>query len=90
VALGLLLGKLMDDHKLKADPKRVRAAIDDIALSYEDPQQVVNWYYSNKEQLSQVEGMVLEDQVVDVILANGQVAEEYIPFGELMQPQAGA
>lgn len=90
VALGLLLGKLMEDLKLKADPKRVRAAIDDIALSYEDPQQVVNWYYSNKEQLSQVEGMVLEDQVVDAILAQAQVTEERIAFSELMQPQSQA
>ncbi|NJD05127.1 MAG: trigger factor [Methylococcaceae bacterium] len=90
VVLGLALGKLMEDHNVKADPKRVRAVIDDIALSYEDPQQVVNWYYSNKEQLSQVEGMVLEDQVVDIVLSHAQVTEEQIPFGELMQPQSGA
>jgi len=90
VALGLLLGKLMEDAKIKVDPKRVRAMIEDMALSYEDPQQVVNWYYSNKEQLSQVEGAVLEDQVVDLVLAKARVSEEFIPFQVLMQPQAQA
>jgi trigger factor len=87
VALAMILGRLIDSERIKVDSKRVRAAIDDLSLSYEDPSQVVNWYYSNKEQLSQVENMVLEDQVVDAVLAKAQVSEESVLFKDLMQPQ---
>ena len=86
VALGLLLGRLIEAEKLRVDSKRVRAAVEDMSLSYENPEQVVNWYYANKDQLSQVENMVLEDQVVDLILSKAQVTEEQVPFADLMQP----
>ncbi|MFM8333815.1 MAG: trigger factor [Candidatus Methylumidiphilus sp.] len=85
VVLGLLINKIIEENKLKVDPVRVRAAIDDLALSYEDPQEVVNWYYSNREQLAQVQNLVMEDQVVDLILAQGKVTERKLPFNELMR-----
>jgi trigger factor len=43
----------------------VRAAIEEIASTYQDPEEVINWYYSNQEQLTSVESKVLEDSVVD-------------------------
>lgn len=91
VALGLLLNRIIELNQIKVDQKRVRAAIDDLSLSYEDPQEVINWYYSNKDQLNQVQNMVVEDQVVDLILEKAKVTEQKISFKDLlMQPQAGA
>lgn len=84
VALGLLIGRIVELEQIKVSPERVRAAVEELSLSYEDPQQVVNWYYSNRDQLGQVQGMVLEDQVVDTILARAQTTEEKLPFGALM------
>ncbi|CAG1021933.1 partial Trigger factor, partial [Methylococcales bacterium] len=54
------------------------------------PQEVVNWYYSNRDQLSQVQNMVVEDQVVDLILERAKVNERKIGFKELMQQPAEA
>lgn len=87
VALALILNKIMQTSKLSVDQKRVRAAVEELAVSYENPEQVVGWYYSNRTALEQVENMVLEDQVVDAVLEKAKVADEKISFKDLMQPK---
>lgn len=90
VALGLLLNRIIEVNQVKVDSARVRSAIDELALSYEDPQEVVNWYYSNRDQLTQVQNMVVEDQVVDIILDRAKVNERKISFKDLMQQPPAA
>jgi len=90
VALGLLINRIIEDNQVKVDAGRVRATIEELALSYEDSAEVVNWYYSNREQLTQVQNMVIEDQVVDLILTRANVTERNIGFKELMQQPAEA
>jgi trigger factor len=90
VALGLLLSKLIDANKLSVDRKRVRAAIEEQAQSYEVPEQVVNWYYSDKNNLREIENLVLEDQVVDLILSKATVTEQSVDFAQLMAPASAA
>ena len=85
VALGLILNKIIEGERVKVDPGKVRKAIEEIAMSYENPEQVVQWYYSNQDQLHQVENIVIEDQAVDAVLAKAQVVEEGIAFKDLMQ-----
>jgi trigger factor len=75
VKVGLVVNELINTHGLKSDPTRVRQRIEDIASTYVQPEQVINWYYSNQTQLSQIEMAVLEDQVVEHILANATVSE---------------
>ena len=58
---------------MKADEERVKARIEEMAAGYADPSQVVSYYYSNPEQLQQIEMAVLEDQVVDHILEQAAV-----------------
>ncbi len=90
VALGLLLNRIIETNQVKVDANRVRATIEDLAVSYEDPQEVVNWYYANRDQLAQVQNMVIEDQVVDLILSQAKVSERNIGFKELMQQPSEA
>lgn len=87
VTLGLLLAEISRQHELKVDGDRVRETIERFASTYEKPEDVVKWYYSNKEQLSNVESMVLEDQLVDWILERAQVSDDPMTFDELMNPQ---
>lgn len=84
VKLGLIMSEIIKRNGLKADPARVRAVVDNMASSYEQPQEVVNWYYSDKRHLADVESVVLEDQVVEWAL--GQAAVEEIPqdFAQIM------
>lgn len=86
VMLGLLVGEVINSSSLKVDATRVRVLIEEIAESYETPAEVVDWYYGNKEQLQQVEAVVLEDQVVDTLLAEAQVTDKAMPYEEVLRP----
>lgn len=88
VALGLILGEVIQQKQLQADPARVREAIEDIASTYEEPQQVINWYYGNQEQLQAMESAVLEDQVFDIILEQADVKEKEVSYDALINPQS--
>src|SRR5690606_38006540 len=69
VTLGLIVGEIVKYAKLQPDAKRVKAMIEDIASTYQEPQEVIDYYISNRELLAGVESAVLEDQVVDYILS---------------------
>lgn len=84
VALALVLGKIIDGHALRADAGRVRLAVDELAASYEDPEEVVRWYYADPSRLQDIENMTMEDQIVDLILAEAKTREETIDFQQLM------
>lgn len=76
VSLGLLISQIIKDQNLSVDADRVKAVINEVAESYETPEEVVNYYYGNRDQLAQVEAMVLEDQVVDAVLAAAKVVDQ--------------
>ncbi len=86
VSLGLLVGEVIKSTELKVDAERVKTLIEEVAESYEQPSEVVNWYYGNKEQLQQVEAVVLEDQVVDAILAQAQVSDKATAYEDVLRP----
>jgi len=85
VALGLLLGEVIRRENLKADPARVRSVVEEMASTYEEPQEVINWYYGNREQLASVEAVVLEDQVIDTILERATVSEVPCSYEEALR-----
>ncbi len=84
VSLGLLLSSLVESKEITADADKVREAIDEIASSYDAKEEVVNYYYGNEQQLAQVEAMVMEDQVVEDLMASSTVVDEILNYGELM------
>jgi trigger factor len=88
VKLGLILGEVIKQRGMRAEPAKVREAIEDIAATYESPEEVINWYYSNKDQLDAVESAVLEDQVFEVIFEQAQLEERAVSYEELTRPKA--
>ncbi len=87
VGLGLLVGELIREKGFKADAEKVRARIDEMAESYEDPASVLAWYYQDKTRLSGVEALVLEDQVVDWLLSEIKTEDVAKTFDDIMQAQ---
>ena len=84
VSLGLILGEVVRKHNLNAKPEQVRAAVEEQAQSYEHPQEVVKWFYQSQDRLRDIEGMVLEENVVTWALAAAKVEDKAITFDELM------
>jgi trigger factor len=86
VTLGLIIAEVLGSNNIELDEARVRQKIEQFAQSYEDPQQVIDYYYSNKEQLSGIQNLVLEDQVVDWVLDQVTVEDTAKGFDEVMNP----
>jgi trigger factor len=84
VRLGLVMAEMVKEKGLQARPEQVRALVQEMAASYENPAEVVRWYYSQPQQLAQVEALVIEQNVVDWVLSNAGVSDKQIAFDELM------
>ena len=83
---GLMLAQLVSDHELSPDPGAVRAEIERMAATYEDPAQVVSWFYSDPSRLRPVETRLVEQQAIEATLARVKVVDEPSEFDELMNP----
>ena len=90
VSLQLILAEIIKINELKADPKKVREMVEHAASGYEDPDSVVNWYYSDKKNLAEVEVLVLEDNVIDWVLEHANVVEKKCTFDEIMNKRQTA
>ena len=84
VALGLIIGETVKKHDLAAKPNQVRALVEEQAQSYEEPTEVVKWFYSQPERLAEFEGLVVEDNVVAWVLQQAKVVDKPVAFEELM------
>ena len=90
VALGLIIAELVRREKLQAKPEQVKALVTETAQTYEQPEAVVRWHYEKPERLRDFEAMVLEQNVVDWILARAKVTDEPATFEQVMGPRAAA
>ncbi|SEQ64655.1 trigger factor [Giesbergeria anulus] len=84
VRLGLVVAELVRANELQAKPEQLKAHIDDLAASYEKPEDVVRWYFGDRQRLAQVEAVVIENNVSDFVLGQAKVTEKAIAFDELM------
>lgn len=90
VKLGLVLAELVKANELQAKPEQIRAEVDEFAKSYEDPKEVVRWYYSNQQRLAEMEAFVVESNVVDFVLGKAKVTDKEVSFEELASATAQA
>lgn len=84
VRLGLILAELVKANELQAKPEQVSAQVEEFAQSYEDPQQVIKYYFSDRSRLAEIEALVLEENVVNYVLGKAKVTEKPVAFDELM------
>jgi len=84
IRLGLILAQLVKTCNLKATPEQVRAQVEDLAQSYEEPREVIKYYYTDRNRLAEVEALVLEENVVDYVFGQVKVLEKRLTFEELM------
>jgi len=86
VLLGLVVAEVVKQFELKPDEARVREMIQEMASAYQEPEQVVSWYYKNEQQLGEVRSVVLEEQVVDTVLQKAKVTDKQVSYEEAVKP----
>ncbi|MBI5335250.1 MAG: trigger factor [Burkholderiales bacterium] len=87
VRLGLIVAELVRANNLQAQPDQLRAHIEEMAQSYEQPAQVVSWYMSDRQRMAEVEAVVIEGNVADFVLGKAKVSDKSLAFDELMGQQ---
>jgi trigger factor len=86
VSTGLVMGEIVRRNGLRADPSDVRARVETMASTYEEPAAVVKWFYEDRERLAEIESSVLEDTAIDWLIDKAQVTERPVSFDALMNP----
>ena len=86
VSLGLILSEVIQSNKITVPPARLREAVDKLAATYERPEDVVKYYYSDKDRLKEVENVTLEEMAVEAVLEKAKVSDKATAFDALMNP----
>ena len=84
VKLGLIFADLTQKHDLQAKPEQVRVLVEDYAQSFDDPEEVVRWFYSDSSQLREIENLVLEENIVNWAMDQAKTTDKAVSFNELM------
>lgn len=85
VRLGLIVSEVVRENALQAKPEQVRKQIELFAFTYENPAEVIRWYFSDRDRLAEVEALVVEQNVVEWLLSKAKVTEREVGFDELMK-----
>lgn len=85
-ALGLIVSEVVQAESIEVDKDKVREIIEESASTYESPEEVINYYYSNEQLLANVEAAALEDQVIDVLAQKSKVTTENVSYEEAIKP----
>ncbi len=89
VALGLLIAELIKQYKIVPNKERTQTAIANIASAYEKPNEIINWYSSNKRGMAEIEMQILEEEVVEKLLEGVQIKEKMLSYNELISDAHG-
>ena len=84
VRLGLVVAELVKANDLAAKPEQIKAHVEELAASYEKPEDVVRWYYGDNRRLAEVEAIVIENNVTEFVLSKAKVTDKALGFDELM------
>jgi trigger factor len=85
VRLGLIVSEVVRENALQAKPEQIRKQIEEFASTYENPAEVIRWYFSDRDRLAEVEALVVEQNVVDWLLSKAKVTDHEVGFDELMK-----
>jgi trigger factor len=88
VSLGLIIGEIVTHQEIHLDNAKVQQHLENIAASYESPQQVISKLRSNEKSMAQIEAIVLEEQVVEWVMKHAEVIEENVSFEQMVSPKS--
>lgn len=87
--LSILVTELVRRENLQPKPEQVRKLIEEHAESFEQPEQLIRWYYSDPARLAEIEALAMEDNVVEWAMGKMKVEDKPTDFDELMGTKKG-
>jgi len=90
ITLGLMMAEIVKAQSLQVKPEALRARVEALAATYDEPSKVVEWYYADRRRLQQIESLVLEEEVVDWLLGRAQLRDQPMSYEELMKSRQEA
>jgi len=90
VKVGLIVSEILRRNQIRIKPEDLRAKVDELASTYEDPQAVINWYYADRNRLSDIEAVLLEDSAIDWVLRQAKLEDKVVSVMELLDRPSGA
>ena len=84
VRLGLVVAELVRANELHATPEQLKAHVEELSASYEKPEEVVRWYFGDRQRLAEVEAVVVENNVTEFVLGQAKINDKSVSFDELM------
>ncbi|PWQ92959.1 trigger factor [Leucothrix arctica] len=90
VKLGLIVGEIVTKNELKSDPSKVDDMLNTLASTYEDPQQLIEYYKTNPQAMQTIQAAVMEEMIVEWVIGQAKVTDEEVAFTDLMNPQQQA
>ena len=88
VKIGLIVSEIVDKNSLEANAEKVRESIEEIASTYQEPEEVINYYYSDEQQLRQIQNVVLEEQIVNFVLESAKVTDKTVSYDDAVKREA--
>lgn len=82
--LGLILAEMVRKHDLNPKPEQVKAMVEDYAQGFDQPEEVVRWYYADQSRLQDIGNIVMEGNLVDWVMTQVKTVDKAISFNELM------
>ena len=87
VKIGLLAAEIIQQNEFKADEDKVQSLVQEMAQGYQDPQEFIDYYMNNDEQRGQLDGVILEDQVVEHLLVAANVTDVVVDYKTAVEPE---
>ncbi|MCL4170666.1 UNVERIFIED_CONTAM: hypothetical protein GTU68_008986, partial [Idotea baltica] len=87
VKLGLIVGEIVTKNEMKSDPEKVDEMLTTLASTYEEPQQLIEYYKGNPQAMQTIQAAVMEEMIVEWVMGQAKVTDEEVAFADLMSPQ---
>ena len=84
VTLGILLSDLIEKHEIKLDDEKLKAKVKEISAMYMEPAEAERHFFQDEKRLSELQGVVMEEQLVDFILESANITEKKVTYSQIM------
>ncbi len=85
VKLGIILSEVVHKFGLQAKPEQTKAMIEDYAQGFDEGEQIIRWYAADPKRMVEVENLVMEENLVEWVMARAKTTDKEIEFNDLME-----